>query len=159
MTSHSLMLDDLEKLKAGFLSRIASADSLPELAQARVELLGKKSELTGLLKGLGKLAAQDRPMAGKAINDLRVAVETALEQKISTISRREMVEKLENETFDITLPGRHAGEGGFHPIGLVMEELIDIFAGLGYMVEEGPEIETDERNFKMLNFPDDHPAR
>ena len=153
------MPDDLEKLKAAFLARIASADSLPELEQARVELLGKKSEITGLLKGLGKLSPQERPEAGKVINDLRMAVESALEEKTTSISRRETLAKLEKETFDITLPGRPAGKGAFHPIGLVMEELLDIFTGLGYMVEEGPEIETEERNFGKLNFPDDHPAR
>ena len=149
----------MDKLKDELLARVAQAGSLPELEQARVELLGKKSQITALLKNLGKLPPQEKPAAGKAINDLRSAVETALEQKTSLLAQRELLEKLEKETFDVTLPGRMEAPGSRHPIAMVMEDLLEIFTGLGYMVEEGPEIETDERNFQLLNFPSDHPAR
>jgi phenylalanyl-tRNA synthetase alpha chain len=152
-------LENLDSKKAGFLARILAADSLAAIEQVRVELLGKKSEIIGLAKSLGALPAAERPAAGKAINGLRIAVETALEEKTASLRDAELYGKLETETFDVTLPGRPVGMGSFHPIAMVMEELIDIFTQLGYMVEEGPEIETDDRNFKALNFPDDHPAR
>ena len=151
--------EELEKLQAEFFESIESADTLQKLESVRVALLGKKSALTARMKGLSKLPADQRPTVGKALNSLRVAVEKELGEKISRFHKKEQTEALENERFDITLPSRSVGMGHYHPIGLVNEELIEIFTGLGFRVEEGPEVESDKYNFKMLNFPDDHPAR
>ncbi len=151
--------NELDKLKAISLAVIKEAGSTAELEKARVELLGRKSELALRMKGLGKLPADKRPEAGAELNAVREAVTSALDDKLSAIREKELNEKLENELFDITLPGRETGMGHGHPVVSVMDELIGIFTGLGFQVVEGPEVETDEYNFKMLNFPDDHPAR
>ncbi len=149
----------MAKLQEEYLARVAAAGSLQELESARVALLGKKSELTTRMKGLNKVPADQRPAMGKALNSVRVAVESALTKKIENVRKKEQTELLEKEHFDITLPARPVGMGSYHPVNMVNEQMIQIFTELGFRVEEGPEVETDEYNFQMLNFPDDHPAR
>lgn len=152
-------VNDIEGLKSGALAKIASVVSMDDVEALRVSLLGRKGELTNLLKSVSSLPHAERPAAGAALNAVKNAIESALAERASFMKKKEVTERLERESFDITLPGRLAGDGGFHPIGSVMDELIDIFQGLGFSVVEGPEIETDDYNFRMLNFPDDHPAR
>lgn len=153
------MTEDLDKLKSESLAMIAAAPDSGEIEKLRVALLGKKGSITGKMKELGKLPPEMRPVVGGQLNIVKTAVETALNDRAETIRKKEMSDALDNEMFDITLPGRYTERGAFHPIGVVMDDLIDIFIGLGFTVEEGPEIETDEYNFQRLNFPDDHPAR
>ncbi|VAX24331.1 Phenylalanyl-tRNA synthetase alpha chain [hydrothermal vent metagenome] len=152
-------MEDLEKLKTRSLEALSQARGSEQVETLRVKLLGKKGEITTLMKGLGKLSHDERPKAGAACNKVKVALESAIEKKLSDIRAAEMTSRLEEESFDITIPGRENGAGRFHPVGMVMEELVEIFIGLGFEVAEGPEVETDEYNFKKLNFPDDHPAR
>lgn len=155
----SELLSELESVKSEALARIAAASSVEEVESARVALLGKKGELTGRMKSLGALPKEERPAAGAALNVVKEAVAGAIDEKLGSIRAAELARKLEGEAFDITLPGKPVGMGHFHPIGSVMDDLIEIFTGLGFMVEEGPEVETDEFNFQRLNFPADHPAR
>ncbi|MGK7346001.1 MAG: phenylalanine--tRNA ligase subunit alpha [Candidatus Nitrospinota bacterium M3_3B_026] len=150
---------ELEKLKEESLSKVAAASSADELESLRVGLLGKKGLITARMKGLREVPPEKRPEAGAALNRVKSAVEEAISEKLEAIRREEMTRRLETEIFDITLPGKPAGLGSFHPVGAVMDELIEIFLGLGFMVEEGPEVETDENNFAKLNFPEEHPAR
>jgi phenylalanyl-tRNA synthetase alpha chain len=149
----------LDSLKSEALKQIASAVSMDEVEKLRVSLLGRKGELTSRLKTLSTLSPQERPAVGALLNAVKNSIEEALAERASFMKKKEVTERLERESFDITLPGRAVGDGAFHPIGAVMDELIGIFQGLGFSVVEGPEIETDEYNFRMLNFPDDHPAR
>lgn len=152
-------MEDLDKLKAQWLENVSAASTSEELENLRVSLLGKKGEITVRMKGLGKLPPDQRPVMGAAFNKVKTSVERALAERLESIKKGEMTSLLENEVFDITLPGRPVGMGKLHPVGEVLDELIEIFIGLGFMVEEGPEVETDENNFRKLNFPDDHPAR
>ncbi|MBI5814106.1 MAG: phenylalanine--tRNA ligase subunit alpha [Nitrospinae bacterium] len=149
----------LEQLKASILAQIGASADGATIENIRVAVLGKKGELTGMMKSLGSIPPAERPAAGAAFNDVKTAIEGAIAAKLSDIRKKEVTERLANEEFDITVPGRPIGMGHFHPIGSVMEELIGIFTNLGFRVEEGPEVETDDYNFRMLNFPDDHPAR
>jgi len=151
--------EDLDGLKSKALAQIASAVSMDEVETLRVSLLGRKGEITSRLKTLSSFSPQERPAAGAALNAVKNVIEDALAQRASSMKKKEVTERLQQESFDITLPGRPVGDGAFHPIGSVMDELISIFQELGFAVVEGPEIETDEYNFQMLNFPDDHPAR
>ena len=153
------MDENLEKLKSEALSEIAAASTSADVEKLRVALLGKKGEITTRMKSLGKLPPELRPGAGAALNKIKTAVEEAIAARLEGFRRQEIEERLGREFFDITLPGRPAGAGHYHPVEAVMDELIEIFIGLGFAVEEGPEVETDEYNFKKLNFPDDHPAR
>ena len=150
---------ELAGLAAEATAAVADAGDTAALDAIRVAYLGKKGAVTGRLKELGKLPPDERPAAGARINDVKQAVETAIEERLATLKAAELSARLSGETFDITLPGRAPMSGGAHPVAAVMEELIDIFTSLGFSVEEGPEVETDEFNFKRLNFPDDHPAR
>ena len=149
----------LFKLKEEAEGEAASATSLDEIEKLRVHYLGKKGAITSLIKELSQLPPEERPEAGAAVNAAKNEVEKALTTKREAITEKELTEKLGKEPFDISLPGKAFGGGSLHPVMMVMEELIDIFTGLGFVVEEGPEVETDEFNFKKLNFPDDHPAR
>ncbi len=135
------------------------ASSTKELEQVRVQYLGKKGELTGLLRGLGQLSAEERPLAGKMVNDAKTAVEDVLKARQQELRDAEQDQRLAAETIDISLPGRPRPQGTLHPITMVLDEIKDIFVGMGYQVAEGPEIENDYYNFEALNVPKDHPAR
>ncbi len=152
-------MQNLEELESIALAGISGADDLPALEALRLRYVGKKGELTSMMKSLGKLPAQERPKAGAALNVVKKAVEAAITERESILKREELNKKLNDEEFDISLPGRRRTPGHQHPLGIVNRELIDIFVSLGFSVEEGPEVETDEQNFRKLNFPDDHPAR
>jgi len=136
-----------------------AVSSLKELDDIRVRYLGKKGEVTALLKGLGTLSAQERPAAGQAVNRARKTVEELLEEKKSVMQAVERERSLKSQTVDISLPGVSLDRGARHPVIRVMGDILDIFRGMGFSVRQGPEVEKDYYNFEALNIPRDHPAR
>lgn len=153
------MREQLEALRSEALRSIAEAGSLEALQEARIRFLGRKGELTALMKGLGALSPDERPVVGQLVNSVRDEIESTLESAQSAARESAKAERLKAERIDVTLPGRRPHSGTKHPITLVIEEVSDIFAGLGFSVAEGPEIEHDWYNFEALNFPPEHPAR
>ena len=153
------MREQLEKLKNETLTSIKSAGNVELLQDIRVRMLGRKGELTALMKGLGALSADERPIVGQLVNNVRDEIESALETALAAAREHAKSERLKSERIDVTLPGRHASSGSKHPVSLIIEEVCEIFAGLGFAVAEGPEIEHDWYNFEALNFPPEHPAR
>ncbi|MGH1463071.1 MAG: phenylalanine--tRNA ligase subunit alpha [Neptuniibacter sp.] len=135
------------------------ATSTQELDDVRVQYLGKKGELTALLKGLGKLSPEERPQAGAKINEAKQALQVKINERKDTLEVAALEAKLAAETIDVTLPGRGQELGGLHPVTKTMERIEEFFASIGYNVEEGPEIEDDYHNFEALNIPSHHPAR
>ena len=153
------MREQLEQLKISTLQAIAAAPGEESIQEIRVRVLGRKGELTGLMKGLGALPAEDRPAVGQLVNTVKEAIEEALEAALGAARENATTARLQSERIDVTLPGRRLSGGTKHPVTLVIEEVCDIFAGLGFSVAEGPEIEHDWYNFEALNFPPEHPAR
>ncbi len=152
-------MQDLEALKQQAISKINEASDLAALDQIRVEFLGKKGSITGQLKNLGKLSAEERPKAGALINEVKQAVQALIEQKKVILENAAINEKLAAETIDVTLPGRGQSQGSLHPVTRTLQRIEAIFSSIGYSVEEGPEIEDDYHNFEALNIPAHHPAR
>lgn len=130
-----------------------------ELENAKARYLGKEGSLTGLLKGLGKLSAEERPAAGARINQVKQQIDAALQARRDAIQHNVLQSKLAAESLDVTLPGRGLGVGGLHPVTRTLERIETLFHSIGYAVAEGPEIENDFYNFTALNIPEDHPAR
>lgn len=153
------MQEELKKIKEAALEAMEQASSLESLNELKVKILGKKGELTTILKGMGKLNAEERPLMGQLANDVRDDITKALEEKNAQLKNALLHAKLNGETIDVTLPGRALPEGSKHPLTLVIDEAKQIFMGLGFEVAEGPEIESDYYNFEALNLPKDHPAR
>ncbi len=153
------MKEKLESIQAVALDDIQSANTSKELEEIRVKYLGKKGELTNILKGMGSLSKEERPVIGKVANEVREAIEGKLEEQKLAIKSIEQNKKFNQETVDITLPSKKEELGGFHPLNKVIEELSDVFIGMGFTIEEGPEIEWSKYNFDMLNVPKDHSAR
>lgn len=153
------MRDRLYALKEEALRELAAAEQWQQLEDLRIKYLGKKGPLTEILRGMGALSAEERPVIGQAANEVRAAIEQALEQRREEIRRRETERRLAAETIDVTLPGRVPAIGAVHPLRKVVQEIEDIFIGMGYKVAEGPEVETDYHNFEALNIPKNHPAR
>src|SRR5262247_2970235 len=141
------------------LADIAGARSTSALEQVRIRVLGRSGELTALLRGLGKIAAADRPRVGQEANQAKERIEAALASRLEALKPDERRRSLASRHYDLTLPGRATPPGAVHPLVRVLDEIIGIFEGLGFSVAEGPEVETDYYNFAALNFPDDHPAR
>lgn len=153
------MKEELQRIKDLALAAIHEAQDNQALQDVRVKYLGKKGEVTALLKGLGKLSPEERPKMGALVNEVRVALEEALDAVKADMDRKEMEERLSSEKIDITLPGRVTRQGHIHPLTAVNEMIEDFFMKMGYTVEEGPEVEQDHFNFECLNLPKDHPAR
>jgi phenylalanyl-tRNA synthetase alpha chain len=153
------MREQLALLKEKAEKELKHCSSLDEMNEYRVKYLGKKGELTQILRGMGKLAAEERPAMGQLANEIR----DELEQRIASLSEelkaKELQERLRQESIDVTLPGMRPEIGKQHPLTLVIEEIEEIFMGMGFTIEEGPEIELDYYNFEALNIPKDHPAR
>ena len=141
------------------LKEIEAADSSDALNNVRNTFLSKKSELSGLMSQLGTLPPEERKDFGQAVNNVRVAITSAIEEKMTYLKNKELEEKLEKETIDITLPGVTKDVGGRNPFYIVRDEIVEIFLGMGFEVADGPEVETDLYNFELLNIPKDHPAR
>lgn len=152
-------MENIETLLAEGISAAEQATSAQMLDQVRVQFLGKKGSLTQLLKGLGKLSAEERPLAGARINEAKQALEECLNGRKVTLDRAALEARLSAERVDVTLPGRGQIAGGLHPVTRTMERIEAFFSGIGYSVEEGPEIEDDYHNFEALNIPSHHPAR
>lgn len=150
---------DLEALRAESLAAVAAAPDATALAALELDVLGKKGRLTGVLRGIGALPAEDRPRVGAVANAVRGDIESALAQRGATLRGAELDARLIAEAVDVTTPGRPIRRGTLHPINETVAEIAAIFGQFGFVVYEGPEIEDDVRNFQMLNIPPDHPAR
>ncbi|NLL55961.1 MAG: phenylalanine--tRNA ligase subunit alpha [Clostridiales bacterium] len=153
------MLEKIENILSSASSKIKAVKDLAQLGDIRVKYLGKNGEITALLKSLKNYPSQERPTAGKYINELRQKVEKLILDTENELSRIQKERKLKEEEIDVTLSKASLMRGGLHPITLAKNELVNAFIGLGYDVQEGPEIETDFYNFQQLNVPKDHPAR
>jgi phenylalanyl-tRNA synthetase alpha chain len=153
------MLHDIEQLRAEAEDAIGEAADLPALDALRVRYLGRQGALTAHLRALGSLPAAGRPQAGKAINEVKQALQTALERRRATLQDAQLSERLQGEHIDVTLPGRGKALGGLHPVTRTLERIESFFRQLGFDVAEGPEIEDDYHNFEALNIPPHHPAR
>jgi phenylalanyl-tRNA synthetase alpha chain len=153
------MKEQIEALFHKALSDLADASGEEAIQEIRVKYLGKKGELTLIKKSLGSLSSEERPVVGQSINVVSDQLLEKIESALKCERNRQKSERLNREQIDVTLPGRTRSLGSKHPITLVTEEITEIFAGLGFQVAEGPEIELDYYNFEALNFPKDHPAR
>ena len=153
------MKEKLEQIKAEALARIEEAGALEKLNDIRVAYLGKKGELTSVLKGMKDVAPEDRPRVGQMVNDVRALLEERLENAKTVLARAAREEQMSKEEIDVTLPSKKAEIGHKHPNTVALEEVERIFIGMGYEVVEGPEIEYDYYNFEALNIPANHPAK
>jgi phenylalanyl-tRNA synthetase alpha chain len=153
------MQERLQELQTEALQKIEQSGNLKELNEVRVAYLGKKGPITEVLRGMGKLSAEERPKMGALVNEVREAISVKLEEKQKELEEAEVLEKLASETIDVTLPGRPVKTGSHHPLTKIIEEIEDLFIGMGYQVAEGPEVEKDYYNFEALNLPKGHPAR
>ncbi|MCL4079253.1 phenylalanine--tRNA ligase subunit alpha [Coriobacteriia bacterium Es71-Z0120] len=153
------MAERIVELKDEALERIATANDLETLEAVRVAYLGKKGELTAVLRGLGELPAEQRPAVGKVSNEARDAIEQALLERRAVLEREALERRIAAEAIDVTLPGRRRPLGHQHIIHQIVDEIVDVFVGLGYRIAEGPEVELDYYNFTALNHPPEHPAR
>jgi len=158
-TSLNEIETQLAALKEEATKAIALADTLEQLEQLRVSYLGKKGQLSVVLRGMGKLAPEDRPRIGALANVVKEALQEKLEQKRKDLQAAQIQAQLEAETLDVTMPGVYKTQGLLHPLNSTIDRVLDIFVGLGYTVAQGPEMETDYYNFEALNTPPDHPAR
>jgi len=152
-------MEDLTKITSEALEKIAQCADLNSLNDIRVEFLGKKGFVTLLMKEMKDLAPEERPAFGQKVNDIRQKIESKLDQVKEELNKAALLAKLENESIDVTLPGKKHGFGSPHPCQLALDEVERIFTGMGYEVVEGPEVEYQEYNFTKLNIPEGHPAR
>ncbi len=153
------LVDELNALDSRVADQIAGACSTHELEAVRVEVLGKSGELTRHLRAMGSIPKEERAEVGKLVNQIKASVEEALDAKFRLLKNQEMEVLIDSSSIDITLPGRAQHLGTRHLINGIVDEISDIFLGLGYSVMEGPEVETDYYNFEALNAPADHPSR
>ena len=153
------LTDQLDQLEAEAAQEIAAAADAAALEDLRVGLLGKKGRLSGVLGAMGKLPGNERPLVGQRANVLKEQVQTLLSDRLKAVKSAAMAERIASETLDVTMPASFTPVGHRHPLISTVEEIVDIFSGLGYQVEEGPEIESDFYNFTALNIPEHHPAR
>lgn len=150
---------DLDKLINEASGLVDESATLEQLETVRVELLGKKGRLTGVLKSIGSLPPEEKPAAGQAVNQAKIAVQALIDEKRQLLDNASLAEKLASDALDITLPGGGQSAGGLHPITLTIERISALFAQLGFVTATGPEIEDDYHNFEALNIPAHHPAR
>ena len=153
------MKQQLENIENAAMAEASSSDSIKALDELRIKYLGKKGELTAILKQMGKLSAEERPVIGQLANKVRQDIEEAITSKMSALKAKEKERKMAAESIDITLPGKQQSIGKLHPLKIVENEIKEIFLGMGFSVADGPEVEYDYYNFEALNLPPDHPAR
>lgn len=158
-TSLNNLESQLAALREEATQAIATAETLEQLEQLRVNYLGKKGQLSQVLRGMGTLSAEDRPRIGAVANEVKEALQESLDQKRSSLQAAQIQAQLEAETLDVTMPGVFRPQGQIHPLNSTVDRALDIFVGMGYTVASGPEMETDYYNFEALNFLPDHPAR
>lgn len=153
------MRNQLEEIKKLALEELDQANNIAAVNEIRIKYLGKKGQLTSVLRGMGSISAEERPLIGQLANDIRAIIEEKLEEKNEVVKNVEKNRKLQTETIDVTLAGSPILQGRRHPLTTVLDEIKDIFLGLGFNIVDGPEVETDYYNFEALNLPKDHPAR
>ena len=153
------MKEQLEKLAGTSLEEVSSACDIAALDALRVKYLGKKGELTAILKQMGRLSAEERPAMGQLANSVRASLEAAIEERRTQLEEAELEKRLEAEALDVTLPGSRVRGGHKHPMDVVIDELKEIFIGMGFEVDDGPEVELSTYNFDRLNTDEGHPAR
>jgi len=152
-------MEELQQILDQALQQFALISEEAELEQVKARYLGKEGSLTVLLKGLGKLSAEERPAAGARINQVKQGIEAALQQRRDALQQNKLAQKLAAESLDVTLPGRGISGGGLHPVTRTLERIEQLFHSLGFATASGPEIESDFYNFTALNIPENHPAR
>ena len=153
------MKEQLKKIEELAVSELSSCTEIKALDELRIKYLGKKGELTAILKQMGKLSAEERPVIGQLANKVRADIEETLNNKLAAIKADAQAEKIAKESIDITLPGKKQTIGNLHPLTIVENEIKDIFMGMGFNIADGPEIDDDYHVFEALNLPPDHPAR
>ena len=153
------MKEKLEQIKADVEGILQNAADLDTLENIRIKYLGKKGELTSVLKGMGKLSKEERPIIGALANEIRAKLEAELDEKRTAISAKLEEARLKAEVIDVTMPGKKQPEGRLHPLTKVLNEIKDIFIGMGFQIADGPEVEYDYYNFEALNIPKNHPSR
>lgn len=153
------MKEQLEAIRQKALNELENAASIQDIEAVRIKFLGKKGELTGILKQMGKLSAEERPVVGQLANVIRSEIEAKIEEDSKSIAQKLQAEKLKAEKIDVTLPGKAKVLGSRHPLTVVLDDIKDIFIGMGFDIVDGPEVEKDYYNFEALNIPKDHPAR
>ena len=149
----------LQEIKQRAEQSLDSVNDLSQLEQLRVSYLGKKGEITAILKQMGSLSPEERPVVGELANKVRTQIEQLISEKTSALKNARRKARLEAETIDITLPAKAVKKGGLHPLSIVQNDMIELFRSMGFDVVDGPEVETDFYNFQALNVPEDHPAR
>src|SRR4030067_3024590 len=152
-------MQELQQILDQALQQFAVISDEAELEQVKARYLGKEGSLPALLKGLGKLSAEERPAAGARINQVKQSIEAALQQRRDALQQNKLAQKLAAEALDVPLPGRGLGTGGWHPVTRTLERIEQLFHSLGFATASGPEIERDFYNFTALNIPENHPAR
>ncbi len=153
------MKQQLEQIRQAAEESLKTIDSIAGLEEIRVKFLGKKGELTSVLRGMGQLSAEERPVIGQLANQVRSFIEEELDKAKEKLEQAELEQKLSSETLDVTVPGKKWSVGKTHPLTTVLDELKNIFIGMGFSIAEGPEVEYDYYNFEALNLPKNHPAR
>lgn len=153
------MKDKLKTIVSAALEQVQDSNKLDELNNIRVKFLGKKGELTSILKSMKDVPKEDRPVVGQMVNEARTSIEEKLQEKTKEIEKQKRQAQMEKETIDVTLPGKKPKTGHRHPNTIALQEVEDIFIGMGYEIVEGPEIEYDYYNFEALNIPANHPAK
>ena len=153
------MKQQLEKIEVLAKEELASCTEIKALDDLRIKYLGKKGELTAILKQMGKLSAEERPVIGQLANQVRADIEEALSEKLTALKASAQAAKIKEESIDITLPGKKQTIGKLHPMTIVENEIRDIFMGMGFDIADGPEVDDDYHVFEALNLPPDHPAR
>lgn len=153
------MKEQLQAIASEAMEKLESVKDIKSLEEIRVLFLGKKGKLTGILKGMGDLPAEERPVIGQMVNDIRKRVEDNILKIKNRLFQEEREEKIAKETIDVTMPGTLLSRGKKHPLTQVLDEIKEVFIGMGYEIAEGPEVELDYYNFEALNIPKNHPAR
>lgn len=153
------MKERIDAIRAAAKAAIEKTASENEIEELRVKYLGKKGELTAMLKQMGSLSPEERPAMGQLVNEAKQKLETLISEKKAEMKQKATEAKLKAETIDITMPAKEVKTGGIHPLNHVVNDMIDIFQSMGFDVVDGPEVETDHYNFERLNVPADHPAR
>jgi phenylalanyl-tRNA synthetase alpha chain len=153
------MQNKLESIKKEFDERLLTVTAQDKLEELKVAYLGKKGELTSILKGMGQLSPEERPVVGQLVNAVRADMEQKISEKTEQLKSEAIAKKLAEEKVDVTMPGKTKKSGSLHPINQISDEMKDLFIGMGYEIADGPEVEFDYYNFEALNLPEGHPAR
>ena len=153
------MKSELQKIKKDIILKLKAAKNLQDIEKIRIDILGRKGVMTLLLRKLGSLSKEDRPIIGKLLHQYKKEIESLVKSKMTELGFKEKENNLKKEGIDISLLGKRIERGKIHPINIILKEIEDVFLGLGFKIEEGPEIELDYYNFEALNIPKDHPAR